>query len=225
MVNSHKALWDNCLNLIRQNVTEQIYKTWFEPIAFESFSESDATLLLQVPSAYFCEYLEQYYIKLLYWALTKSFKDQIKLKYRIVTDKIHNLTQQVEAEQPADIDTPSAKTFVNKAPTKLDAAVPQDLNAQLDLKKTFNSFIEGDSNKLPRTVGLSIAEHPGRSTFNPFFLYGPSGCGKTHLINAIGVHCKELYPQKRVLYVSARLFQVQYTDSVRQNTTNDFINF
>ena len=57
------------------------------------------------------------------------------------------------------------------------------------------------------------------------FIYGPSGCGKTHLINAIGLKVKQLYPQKRVLYVSARLFQVQYTNSVLQNTTNDFINF
>jgi chromosomal replication initiator protein len=107
----------------------------------------------------------------------------------------------------------------------LDAATPQQLNPQLDPKKTFQNFIEGNSNKLPRTVGLSIAEHPGKTTFNPFFIFGPSGCGKTHLINAIGVRCKETYPQKRVLYVSARLFQVQFTDSVRHNTTNDFINF
>lgn len=49
--------------------------------------------------------------------------------------------------------------------------------------------------------------------------------GKTHLANAIGTKIKELYPDKRVLYVSAHLFQVQYTDSVRNNTTNDFINF
>jgi chromosomal replication initiator protein len=104
-------------------------------------------------------------------------------------------------------------------------ATPRDLNPQLDVHKTFQTFIEGDSNKLPRTVGLSIAEHPGKSTFNPFFIFGPSGCGKTHLINAIGLRCKELYPAKRVLYVSARLFQVQYTDAVRRNTTNDFINF
>jgi chromosomal replication initiator protein len=104
-------------------------------------------------------------------------------------------------------------------------ATPNDLDPQLDVRKSFNSFIEGDSNKLPRTVGLSIAEHPGKSTFNPFFLYGPSGCGKTHLINAIGLKCKEMYPHKRVLYVSARLFQVQFTDAVRHNTTNDFINF
>ena len=74
-------------------------------------------------------------------------------------------------------------------------------------------------------MGISIAEHPGKSTFNPFFVYGPSGCGKTHLINAIGIRCKEMYPHKRVLYVSARLFQVQFTDAVRQNTVNDFIQF
>ncbi|MBR1395230.1 MAG: chromosomal replication initiator protein DnaA [Prevotella sp.] len=224
MNNSHKALWDNCLQLIRQNVTEQQFKTWFEPIVFESFSESDATLLLQVPSAYFCEYLEQYYIRLMYWALTNSFKAKVKLNYRIVTDKAHRLTQDVAAEQPADIDVPQPKSRGNQSPTVIDA-VPRDLNPQLDIHKTFQTFIEGDSNKLPRTVGLSIAEHPGKSTFNPFFVFGPSGCGKTHLINAIGVRCKELYPQKRVLYVSARLFQVQFTDAVRRNTTNDFINF
>lgn len=224
MNNSHKALWDNCLQLIRQNVTEQQFKTWFEPIVFESYSESDATLLLQVPSAYFCEYLEQYYIRLMYWALTNSFKMKVKLNYRIVTDKAHKLTQDVAADQPADIDVPTPNSRANQSPNVLDAT-PRDLNPQLDVHKTFNSFIEGDSNKLPRTVGLSIAEHPGKSTFNPFFVFGPSGCGKTHLINAIGVRCKEMYPQKRVLYVSARLFQVQFTDAVRHNTTNDFINF
>ncbi len=57
------------------------------------------------------------------------------------------------------------------------------------------------------------------------FIYGPSGCGKTHLINAIGLRTKQLYPQKRVLYISARLFQVQYTNAVRQNSINDFIRF
>ena len=57
------------------------------------------------------------------------------------------------------------------------------------------------------------------------FVFGPSGCGKTHLINAIGVRTKEIYPQKRVLYVSARLFQVQYTSAVLKNSLNDFIRF
>lgn len=225
MQNKHKALWDNCLQLIRQNVTEQQFNTWFAPIVFEAYSETEHTLLVQVQSSYVYEYLEQYYVGLLSKVLTRCFGTSVRLTYRIVTDKEHKLSQDVEAEQPAEIEAPAATTRANKSPTALDAARPRDLNPQLDVHKTFSNYLEGTSNKLPRTVGLSIAEHPGKSTFNPFFIFGPSGCGKTHLVNAIGVRCKEMYPQKRVLYVSARLFQVQFTDAVRRNTTNDFINF
>ena len=225
MNNSHNALWDKCLALIKENVSEQQYKTWFSPIVFESYSDKDKTLLVQVPSPYVYEYLEEYYIDLLSRVLSKCFGAGVRLTYRIVADKTHGLTTDVQADDAVGIERPQPTTRGNKAPTALDAAVPQDLNPQLNPKQTFNNFIEGSSNKLPRTVGLSIAEHPGKSTFNPFYMYGPSGCGKTHLINAIGVRCKELYPQKRVLYVSARLFQVQFTDSLLKKRINDFINF
>jgi len=225
MNKSHQALWDECLRLIQANVTEQQYKTWFAPIVFESYSEAEHVLLVQVPSMYVYEYLEQYYVGLLGKVLARVFGQEMTLRYRILTDKDHGFVQNIDSEQPADIDAPKPLKGGNKAPSAIEAAVPQALNPQLDPKKTFQNYIEGDSNKLPRTVGISIAEHPGKTTFNPFFIYGPSGCGKTHLVNAIGVRCKETYPQKRVLYVSARLFQVQYTDSVRHNTTNDFINF
>lgn len=225
MNNSHNALWDKCLALIKENVSEQQYKTWFSPIVFESYSDKDKTLLVQVPSPYVYEYLEEYYIDLLSRVLSKCFGPGVRLTYRIVADKTHGLTTDVQAGDSVGIERPQPTTRGNKAPTALDAAVPQDLNPQLNPKQTFNNFIEGCSNKLPRTVGLSIAEHPGKSTFNPFYMYGPSGCGKTHLINAIGVRCKELYPQKRVLYVSARLFQVQFTDSLLKKRINDFINF
>ena len=225
MNNSHNALWDKCLALIKENVSEQQYKTWFSPIVFESFSDKDKTLLVQVPSPYVYEYLEEYYIDLLSRVLSKCFGAGVRLTYRIVADKTHGLTTDVQADDAVGIERPQPTTRGNKAPTALDAAVPQDLNPQLNPKQTFNNFIEGSSNKLPRSVGLSIAEHPGKSTFNPFYMYGPSGCGKTHLINAIGVRCKELYPHKRVLYVSARLFQVQFTDSLLKKRINDFINF
>ena len=225
MQKSHKALWDDCLRKIRQNVTEQIYKTWFEPIVFESYDEQQKTVLVQVPSQYVYEYLEQYYVRLLAWALNTSFNDNVKLTYRLVVDSENGKMVQVEGDRPSSIDSPEPATRANQSPTVLDAAMPQQLNPQLDPKKTFENFIEGDSNKLPRTVGITIAEHPGKSTFNPFFVFGPSGCGKTHLINAIGVECKRLFPKRRVLYVSARLFQVQFTDASRQNTVNDFISF
>ena len=225
MVNNPKALWDNCLNLIKELVTEQQFKTWFAPIVFEQYNEDSRTLLVQVPSRYVYEYLEQYYVALLDKVLHRCFGTNVQLNYRIVVDKKNKITVDEEGSEPVNINPVGGVTTTNKAPSTLDSAVPQDLNPQLDIHKTFQSYIEGDSNKLPRTVGLSIAEHPGKSTFNPFFIYGPSGCGKTHLINAIGVRCKEMYPHKRVLYVSARLFQVQFTDASRKNTINDFINF
>ena len=223
METNPKALWDNCLSLIKENVTEQQFRTWFAPIVFEHYDEDSRTLLVQVPSMYVYEYLEQYYVALLSKVLCRCFGTNVQLNYRVVADKKHHVTVDVEGSEAVNIE-PVPATQGNKSPQLLDA-VPHDINPQLDLHKTFQSFIEGDSNKLPRTVGMSIAEHPGKSTFNPFFVFGPSGCGKTHLINAIGVRCKEMYPQKRVLYVSARLFQVQFTDASRQNTVNDFINF
>ena len=98
-------------------------------------------------------------------------------------------------------------------------------NPQLDSKKTFLNFIESKNNKVARTMGLSIAENPGQTTCNPYFIFGPNGCGKTHLINAVGISCTEKDPQKQVLYVSAPIFQREFTDSVRQNTTNDLIDY
>ena len=224
MVNNYKSVWEQCLKIIRGNVTVQQYETWFAPIVFESFSTEKNTLLVQVPSSFVYEYLEQHFVGLLSKVLAHCFGTNVRLTYRIVTDKSHNLSQDVEGEQPVQIEQ-QPKAGVNKSPSMLDAAKPQEINTQLNPKQTFANYIEGNSNKLPRTVGMSIAEHPGKSTFNPLYIYGPSGCGKTHLINAIGVRCKELYPQKRVLYVSARLFQVQFTDATRRNMVNDFINF
>ena len=222
---SPNASWDRALALIRENVSEQQYNTWFKSIVFESFDDEQKALVLQVPSPFVYEYLEENYVDLLSKVLRRTFCEGVRLAYRVVTDKEHELSQ-VFVEDPTDTDIKrQAKTRANQTPTPLDAAVPQELDSQLNPHQTFNNYIEGDSNKLPRSVGLSIAEHPTKSQFNPMFIYGPSGCGKTHLINAIGVRIKQLYPQKRVLYVSARLFQVQFVDATRQGSINDFIRF
>ena len=226
MLASPKALWDNSLLLIKDSVTEQQYNTWFKPIVFESYKPSTKTLLVQVPSPFVYEYLEQNFVDLLSKVLHRNFGEGIRLTYRVVTDKEHKLSQDIEAD-PNDADL--AKQARERAQqTAAQPAAPQqqeDIDTQLDPKLTFNNYMEGDSNKLPRSVGLSIAEHPNTTQFNPMFIYGPSGSGKTHLVNAIGLKAKQMYPQKRVLYVSARLFQTQYTDAVLHNASNDFINF
>ena len=227
MLASPKALWDNSLLLIKDHVSEQQYNTWFKPIVFESYKPSTKTLLVQVPSPFVYEYLEQNYVGLLSKVLHRNFGDGIRLTYRVVTDKEHKLAQDLEAD-PADEEVAerNRKAKLAQAQGDVPEALQQDdIDTQLDPKLTFNNYVEGESNKLPRSVGLSIAEHPNTTQFNPMFIYGPSGSGKTHLVNAIGLKAKQIYPQKRVLYVSARLFQTQYTDAILHNSSNDFINF
>lgn len=219
------ALWDNCLFLIKENVTEQQFNTWFKPIVFESYDDKTETLRIRVSSMFVLEYLEENYVDLLSKVIRRVYGKGTRLTYRVVTDKENQLVQDLQAEPVADVSARKPTARGNQPPTVLDAARPQEIDSQLDVHKSFSNYIEGDSNKLPRSIGLSIAEHPDTTQFNPMFVYGPSGCGKTHLINAVGLHIKERYPQKRVLYVSARLFQVQYTNSVLRNATNDFINF
>lgn len=226
MLASPKALWDNSLLLIKDSVTEQQYNTWFKPIVFESYKPSTKTLLVQVPSPFVYEYLEQNFVDLLSKVLHRNFGEGIRLTYRVVTDKEHKLSQDIEAD-PDDADMAKQTRERAQQTAAQPAALQQqeDIDTQLDPKLTFNNYMEGDSNKLPRSVGLSIAEHPNTTQFNPMFIYGPSGSGKTHLVNAIGLKAKQMYPLKRVLYVSARLFQTQYTDAVLHNASNDFINF
>ena len=223
METSPKKLWDKCLSLIKGNVTEQQYDTWFRPIVFEKFDPKTQTLLVKVPSPFVYEYLEQNFVDLLSKVLHHYYGEKVRLTYRIVTDNEHKISQDIEAD-PANAVTPQPKTRANEAPSLLDQH-SADLDSNLNAHLTFNNYIEGDSNKLPRSIGASIAEHPNTTQFNPLFLYGPSGCGKTHLISAIGNRTKQLYPQKRVLYISAKLFQVQFTQAVISNRTNDFIGF
>ena len=219
-------LWERCLQLIKGNVSEQQYKTWFEPIVFESYTPATMTLLVQVPSPFVYEYLEENFVDLISTVLRKVYGQSVRLSYRIITDKTNNKGMVFQSDKSDDQgEKPLPRTRANQSYTILDTAQPQPIDSQLNPHQTFANFIEGVSNKLPRTVGISIAQNPSSTQFNPLFVFGPSGCGKTHLINAIGLRVKKQFPQKRVLYVSARLFQVQYTNAVKFNTVNDFINF
>lgn len=213
----HVVLWNRCLSIIKDNVPEQAFKTWFQPIVPLNFK--DKTLTIQVPSQYVYEFLEDKYIDLLKKTIYKVMGEGTKLMYKVSVVK-HPATG-VEYPSNTHNSTQQTKTIKKDVPSMPYA----NIDSQLKPGYNFDTFIEGTSNKLSRSVGEAIAENPAKTTFNPLFLYGASGVGKTHLINAIGTKIKELYPEKRVLYVSAHLFQVQYTDSVRNNTVNDFIKF
>lgn len=216
--------WGKSLALIRQNVTQQQFETWFKPIVFEHYNEATKTILVQVPSLFVYEYLEENFLNLLKTVLYRSFGEGAQLTYRVVTDKEHKLTQDLEAD-PTDAEPRKQRSGANQSPSPMDVDKAADIDTQLDPHLNFKNYVEGTSNKLARSLGLSIAEHPSQPQFNPMFIYGPSGCGKTHLINAIGLRCKQLYPEKRVLYISARLFQSQFVDANLHSSINDFIRF
>ena len=208
------ARWEKALALIRENVSPEAYNTWFSPLVFDSFDETKKLLCLQVPSTYVYDYLEVNYVDLLTKVLNNTFCQGIRLKYRLISPQ----------------NKPAANTTGNQTTKPLShlttsSNASEELDSQLNPKQTFRTFIEGESNKLARSIGLNISEHPNTTKFNPMFIFGPSGCGKTHLINAIGCRIKELYPKKRVLYVSARLFQLQFSNASLQNKQNDFISF
>ena len=215
-------LWDKCLGIIRNNVQPAAFNTWFACTKPASYTGKVLTLF--VPSQFVYEHIEENYVDLLSAVIYRVFGADTELNYRVLTDRQNQLTVDQESEKrPAKVITEQQKSD-NQAPGTI--AVPaQDLDPMLRSNYSFDNFIEGLSNRLPRAAAESIALKPGKTVLNPLFLYGASGVGKTHLANAIGLKVKELYPEKRVLYVSAHLFKVQYTDSVRKNTVNDFINF
>ncbi len=53
-----------------------------------------------------------------------------------------------------------------------------NIDSNLKPDYSFDSYVEGESNKFAATVARSIAKRPGATAFNPLFLYGGYGVGK-----------------------------------------------
>ena len=217
-------VWNQCLGIIKDIVSENAYNTWFDPIVPLKYENED--FIIQVPSQFFYEYLEEKYADLIYQALLRVTGKAVVLNYRIIVDSNRNNGHTtIPSEQPLSDNKPqrTAKDL-NQAPDNLYPPSELDWNSNLNNRLTFNNFYEGASNKLARSLAMKIAADPGKD-FNPCFIYGQSGVGKTHLCHAIGNKIMELNPQKRVLYISAHLFEVQFTDARKKNTHNEFVYF
>jgi chromosomal replication initiator protein len=205
------------MKIIKDNVNDKVFQTWFDPIIPIKYQDNDFTI--QVPSQFFYEYLEEHYADLIQKSLLRVAGKTIDLYYHVIVDQTNKKggSTILPGGIPAPIDD---KTKDAKGLNKL----PTEWNPNLNPRLTFHNFFEGKSNLLARRVGESICENPGK-TFNPLFIYGCPGVGKTHLCHAIGNRMIERFPDKKVVYISSHLFQVQFTDASRNNTSNDFINF
>jgi len=228
-----QSVWENCLSFIKDNIQEQAYKTWFEPI--KSVELTDNALYIQVPSKFFYEWLEEHYVKLLKVALTKELGKGAKLLYKIKMENTYGNKQPFMEQLPStertamktqEVDAPYKNMSPElKNPFVIPGIRNLKIESQLNPNYSFDNFLEGESNRLARSAGLAVANKPGGTSFNPFLIFGGVGLGKTHLAHAIGVEIKDRYPEKTVLYISAEVFTQQYIDSVRKNTRNDFIHF
>ncbi|MCG9898382.1 MAG: chromosomal replication initiator protein DnaA [Hydrotalea sp.] len=230
MAKTAESVWSNCLKIIKDIVEWQHFKTWFEPI--QPVELNEGVLLIQVPSQFFYEYLEEHYVNLLAKTLKRELGKEARLEYRIMVDSgsSSNGAYQVPASNiktfnnnelnfPLVIDTPVKNPFVIPGLKKMQ------IDPQLNPKYTFDSYIEGDCNRVARRAGKTVAEKPGSNSFNPLVVYGGTGLGKTHLVQAIGNEVKRLHPNKVVLYVSSEKFINQFMDHGRNNAINDFIHF
>lgn len=223
MNSSVSNLWNKCLNVIKDNVPDITFQTWFNPIVPLSYESNVFTI--QVPSQFFYEYLEDKFVDILRMTLHREVGKDTILNYRVLVENTTNTVVDYRGDHKSLSVEKITPKQANKIPNPFQKTIASDFDSQLNPKYTFNNFFEGNSNKLARTAGETIANNPGKTAFNPLFVHGSSGVGKTHLCHAIGAQILEQNLEKKVLYVSAHLFKVQYTDATRFNTVNDFINF
>ena len=229
---SYQEVWNNCLSIIRDNVTAQNFKTWFKPI--KAVKLDDKILTVQVPSQFFYEWLENNYITLIKKTLKRELGKDAKLEYNILLEtssgKKPYVTKLPSSDQPTIKNDPISMPInmgdsTIRNPFIIPGLQKININPQLNESYTFDAYIEGECNRLARSAGFAVSQNPGGTSFNPLFIYGNGGLGKTHLANAIGIEVKNNHPEKIVLYVSADKFQTQFVDAIMDNKKNDFVHF
>jgi len=231
-----QTIWSNCLRIIRDNINENSFRTWFEPI--KPVKIENNILTIQVPSPFFYEWLEEHYIDLLRKTIKKELGVNGQLEYNIIMDRNHGNKEPLEMKLPStnkkalrntpvsipiDINKGKSKDIPN--PFAIPGLKKININPQLVETFSFDNFVEGDCNRLARSAGFAVANNPGKTAFNPLLLYSSTGLGKTHLAHAIGIQTKNNFPEKTVLYVQTEQFINQFIDAVKNNSMNDFVHF
>ena len=226
--------WDECLEIIKDNISYQKFKSWFEPI--KPIKIEDGTLTIQVPSQFWYEWLEEHYYTMLRSTLAKVLGPDGKLEYSIVLEKSPDFQNNRSVSLPQRPMPPSKPQEVNgypqyhpqriENPFVIPGIRKTKIESNLNSNYVFERYIEGDCNKLARSAAMAIAENPGKNSFNPLFVYGTTGLGKTHLVQSIGNKIKQTYgDEKSVLYTSSEKFTNEFVQAIRNNRASEFSMF
>lgn len=219
------TLWRDCTSRVRSQIPADEYNKWFphvKPVSLEGLH-----LTIEVPTQFFMEYFDRNFCDILRDALVKELGEGARLYY-----KVNQFPNQPQVKVPAQTSvSPTNKPFYDPStainPNLIPGIVPQKIDSQLDPECTFDNYVVGDCNKMAYVASEVIFKNPGKSGFNPLFVFGGPGLGKTHLCHALGLKIKEKYPALRVLYVPANLFKLQYMEATSQqnNKLADFLAF
>lgn len=226
-------VWGKCLEIIKDNVNAQSFKTWFEPI--KPIRLQTNILTIQVPSQFFYEWLEEHYVALLKKVIRKELGGDGRLEYSIVMENIYGVkpyTVRVPSSNKKDVRNPSVNMPLDmsnnggiKNPFIIPGLKRMTVESNLNPDYSFENFIEGDCNRLARSAAYAVSNKPGETSFNPLLIYGVVGLGKTHLAHSIGIEIRKKNPGKQVLYVPSERFTNQFIQAIQDNNTTDFVNF
>jgi len=215
------SYWNKCLQIIKDNVNTQVFKTWFEPIT--ALKYTDNKLTVKVPSQFFCEWIEEHFYPLLQKTIFQVLGENAKLQYQVVVDENSDNLHSRMIKVPAFKYPPASNQI--QLPFADMPSLPESFPTYLNPRYTFDNFVKGESNQLASSAALAVCKNPGTTRYNPLVLYSETGLGKTHLVQALGNAIVRRYKNLRVLYTTSERFTMEFVNSIQNNKQNEFTNF
>jgi chromosomal replication initiator protein len=231
--NDAKAIWEQCLTIIRDNVDEDIYETWFKPLV--ALEIQNHCLRLLVPSSFYTEWLDEHYADLLAKVLCRVMGKNARLEYvvRVIgngSETGKTITTPANLNTGSGISSPQTISYSTPSFSPYSAVgfVSPTHHAGLNSRYTFSNLVEGEFNRLAVLIGKTIAQSfHTHSSYTPLFLYGPTGVGKSHILQAIGNEALKYHPKKMVIYRTAEDFTNEFIRAVqkKQKSSEDTFSY
>lgn len=200
--------WETFTDSLRDSVSHANWQTWLSRLEHE---ESGDELVLVAPSDFHLEWIRDKHEQAILSAASAAYGSETAVVYRIDETVPDQPTLPIHSRPEAEPETQPTVPGSAEIPTA----------ASLIDRYRFDSFVVGPSNRFAWAAAMAVAEQPG-TNYNPLFIYGPAGLGKTHLLNAVGHHALELYPDLSVRYVTSENFLNDFIDCIRRKRVDDF---